>query len=295
MKNGWTHEYSFPIPADPGRIFTALTTQAELEHWFAEHARVEPKPGGAFRFWGRYTVGTPKQADATGTVTDIEPDARLAFDWLLFGVPTHVTITLDPEDTEQGPATKVAVRHVLDGAIDQPRPKELVDDWWRFALGNLMAHTSGHGQVMRPDFGDPSPEIRLSMTIDAPCEKVFRALIEPEALNQWLAKDATVEPRVGGRFDMGWKQDANIEHEGGAMEILEFVPNEKLKISWPDWRGDTSVPMQSVTWLLEPQGSDTVATIVHAGFTRAVDFSDFPFGWGHFMSEMAKVAVNLEE
>ena len=54
-------------------------------------------------------------------------------------------------------------------------------------------------------FADPSPEIRLSMIIDAPREKVFRALIEPEALNQWLAQDATMESRVGGRFDLGWK------------------------------------------------------------------------------------------
>ncbi|MCH7876080.1 MAG: SRPBCC domain-containing protein [Gemmatimonadetes bacterium] len=145
------------MPAPATRIFAALTTQAELEQWFAEHARVEPKPGGAFRFWGRYTVGTPGEADATGTVTNIGPDARLAFRWQLFGVPTRGTIT------------------------------------------------------------------------------------------------------------------------------------------WPDWRGDASVPTQSVTWLLKTQGSGTVVTIVHAGFTRAVDISDFPFGWGHSMSETAKVAVNLEE
>lgn len=295
MTDGWTHEYSFPVPADPGRIFAALTSEDELERWFAEHARVEPNPGGAFRFWGRHTVGVPGEVNVAGTVIAIEPNALLAFDWLLFGVATRVTITLTPQEPENGPVTKVAVRHELDGPIDQPRPKELVDDWWRFAIGNLMAHAAEHGHVIRPDFADPSPEIRLSMTIDAPRERVFRALIEPEALNQWLAKDATVEPRVGGRFDLGWKQDASAEHEGGAMEILEFVPNEKLTISWPDWRGDTSVPTQSVTWQLESEGTRTKVTLIHTGFTRTVDLSDYPFGWGHFLSEMAKVAVSLEE
>lgn len=294
MTEGWTHDFSFPIPAPAARIFAALTTESELEQWFAEHVRVDPKPGGAFRFWGRHTVGTPEESDATGTIADIVPDARLAFAWPLFGVSTRVTITLASETGADGPKTTVAVQHVLAAGIDQPRPKELVDDWWRFVLGNLTVHVTGSGEVLRPDFADPRPEIRLSITIDAPRERVFRALIEPEALNRWLAKSATVEPRVGGRFDLGWKEDAGVGHGGPAMEIREFVPNERLAIAWPDWRGDASVPVQTVTWLLEPDGERTKVTLVHAGFIRTVDLSDYPFGWGCFLVEMAKVAVALE-
>ena len=294
MMDGWTHEYSFPIPAPTDRIFTALTTKSELEQWFAEHADVDPKPGGAFRFWGRHTVGTPGEEDAIGTLVAIEPDERIAFDWKLFGTPSRVTIALTPEESEQGPATRVAIEHVLDGPIGQPRSREMIDDWWRLVLGNLTAQSTGHGQVLRPDFSDPSPEIRIAMTMDASPGNVFRALTEPAALNQWLAKDARVEPRVGGRFDLGWQEEAEIEHAGPAMEILELVPNEKLTISWPDWRGDTSVPTQSVTWLLEPDGSGTRVTLIHAGFVRAADISDYPFGWGHFLSEMARVATGLE-
>jgi uncharacterized protein YndB with AHSA1/START domain len=293
MTDGWTYEYSFPIPAPADRIFRALTKDAELEQWFAEHARVEARPGGAFRFWGRHTVGTPDESDAMGSVVDIEPDARLAFDWTMFGVPTRVGITLTPEEIDHGSATRVAVEHTFDRVIDGPRPKELVDDWWRFTLGNLTAHTAGHGQIMRPDFADPSPEVTLSIEIDAPPEKVFRALTEPEALNQWMARDATVDLRVGGTFDLGWQAPDEIEHQGPAMEILELEPNSKLTISWPDWRGDTSVPTQSVTWMLEPDGDGTRVTLVHSGFIRAVDVSDFPFGWAHFMGELKRVAEGL--
>lgn len=56
------------------------------------------------------------------------------------------------------------------------------------------------------------------------------------------------------------------------------------------WTHDYSFPIPA-----NPGRIFTVVTIVHAGFTRAVDFSDYPFGWDHFMSEMAKVAVSLEE
>ena len=295
---GWTHDFAFPIPAAAERIFQALTDARELEQWFAEHARVEPRIGGAYRFWGRHTVGTPSEREATGTVTALEPNARLAFEWTVCGTPGEVTVTLTPQQTEEGPATNVAVRHELRGALDQPRPKELIDDWWRFTLGNLMHHTTGRGTVLRPDFADPHPEIRMSMTVDAPPRAVFRALTDPDALREWMGAPApVVEPRVGGRYELGWKYEVDgKEVSGGPMRILEIVPNRRLKVDWPDWRGDASVPRQSITWQLEPDGAGkTNVTLVHAGFRRAVDFSDYPFGWGHFMSEMAKVAVRFEE
>jgi uncharacterized protein YndB with AHSA1/START domain len=74
---------------------------------------------------------------------------------------------------------------------------------------------------------------------------------------------------------------------------LELVPNEKLVISWPDWRGDTSVPEQSITWLLEPSGEGTRVTVIHSGFVRTVDLSDYPFGWGYFLGRLKDVAEGL--
>lgn len=297
MSEGWTHEHAFSIPKPAGRIFEALTMESELKDWFAEHAHVEPRPGGAYRFWGRYTVGTPTEDDADGTITAFEPGARLAFDWTVCGVPSAVTLTLTPEESESGSQTRVAIRHELRGALDRPRPKELIEDWWRLTLGNLMAHTTGRAEVLRPDFTDPEPEIRLSMTVDAPPEAVFRALIEPDALRQWMGAPApVVEPRVGGRYELGWKYTVDgQEVSGGPTKILDFVENERLSVSWPDWRGDSSVPMQSITWHLEPDGAGTRVTLVHAGFIRTADFSDYPFGWRHFMDELAKVAVRLHE
>jgi uncharacterized protein YndB with AHSA1/START domain len=297
MTDGWTHEYAMPVPAPAARIFEALTTREELERWFAEQARVEPYVGGAFRFWGRHTLGTPTEADATGKVTAFEADERLGFEWTVCGTPGEVTITLTPEETEFGRATNVAVRHELAGTLDQPRPEALIEDWWRFTLGNLTAHATGRGTVLRPDFADPSPELRLSMSVDAPPGAVFRALTDPDALREWMGAPAPlVEPRAGGRYELGWKYEVNgKEVSGGPTRILEIVPDERLVVDWPDWRGDSLVPVQSVTWLLEPEGAGTRVTVIHAGFTRTVDFSDYPFGWGHFMSEMARVAVGFGE
>ncbi len=290
MTERWTYEYAYPIPAPAERIFASLTGPAELQRWFAEHARIDPRVGGRFEFWGRHTVGTPGEGEAGGTITAYDLNERLGFEWTLFGVPSRVNISLSPVETDQGPATKVAIEHAFEGVFDMPRPKELVDDWWRFNLGNLAAHAAGHGEVLRVDFDDPSPEIRLSMHMDAPPEKVFRALTEPECLNQWMAKEASVDLREGGAFDLGFLPEG---YQGPGMRILELVLNEKITLSWPDWRGDTSVPFQSVSWILAPEEGGTGVTLIHSGFIRAADLSDYPFGWVHFLGRLKAVAEGL--
>jgi len=290
MTENWTYEFAFPVHgATPERVFRALTDRDELRTWFAEHARVDPGVGGRFEFWGRYTVGTPGEGEAGGTITSFEPDSRLGFEWELFGVPSRVTIALEPEETDQGSTTKVSIEHAFDGVLDMPRPKEAVDDWWRFNLGNLATHLSG-GDLMRVDFSDPSPEIRLSMQMEAPPSTIWRALTEPEQLNRWMAKDARVELEVGGAWDPGFAPEG---YEGPRMEILELEPERKLMVKWPDWRGDTSVPVQSVSWLLEPEGAGTRVTLIHSGFVRAVDLSDYPFGWSHFLRRLQELVREM--
>lgn len=291
MSAAWTYEHSFPVPADGDRLFAALTRPEELREWFAEDVQIDPRSGGDFHFWGRYTLGTPARGEAGGTITGFESGARLEFEWTLFGARSTVTISLTPEETEHGPATRVAVQHTFEALFPGPRNEEMVDDWWRFTLGNLMAWTTGRADVLRVDFADPSPEIRISVHMEASPEKVFRALTEPEALNQWVGQDARVELREGGAWDLGWPVPEG--YEGPGMQILELVPNRKLTVSWPDWRGDNTVPAQTVTWELEPAEGGTLVTLTHAGFIRVVDLSDYPFGWGHFLDQMKAVAEAL--
>ena len=77
--------------------------------------------------------------------------------------------------------TMLALEHRFDAQIPGPYGDELVDDLWRLTLGNLDAHLRGGDGVVLPDYSDPSPEIRLSIVIDAPPERVFKALVDPAA------------------------------------------------------------------------------------------------------------------
>ena len=69
---------TFTLPAAPARVFQALVDERDLRAWFAEHVKVETRPGGAYQFWGKATLGAPKEADASQVLTAFEPGKRLA-------------------------------------------------------------------------------------------------------------------------------------------------------------------------------------------------------------------------
>lgn len=280
------HEFSWKLPVRPARAFAALTEAGELSQWFAEHAEVEPHVGGAYRFWGKHSYGAPSKAQATQRITRFAPSQLFAFSWRLHERDSEVSFAIeaDPENAE-GCVVKGA--HVFEAAPAINRAKEMVDDLWRFNWGNLSAHLAGGQGKLMVDYGSSDPKVALSIFIDAPPSAVFRTLIDPEKIQQWFGVAAEVDPTLGG----SWRLKMNVEGmEAPACKILDIVENERLSISWPDWRGHKSVPDQRVTWKLAPEGAGTRVELVHDGFIRAVDISDYPFGWGWFLSRISDVA-----
>jgi len=145
---------------------------------------VEPAPGGRWQLWGRHTLGAPAIAEPADRVLEIEATSLLRYSWLLEGCPTEVSLRVERQGQQGAGRTTVTVRHQLSRPLPHPRPVELIDDYWRLSLGNLTAYLAGGSGIVRPDFADPNPEIRLSIQVDAPPEAVFEALLDPEALRQ---------------------------------------------------------------------------------------------------------------
>lgn len=286
--NQWVHTFTVAVTGEPERVFAALITPDALTHWFADHVQIEAHRGGAFRFWGRYAYGTHTAADATQRVTLCERPRLLGFTWRFEGQPSEVTLTLTPAEPDaSGARTTVAVRHAFPARLSVAWGDELVDDLWRLTLGNLDAYLRGGDGIVLPDYTDPDPEIRLSAVIHAPRDRVFRALVDPDQMNAWVAAAADVDLRIGGRYGYGWTYKiADRDVVGGPTTILDLVPNERLVTDWLDWRGDPTRPPTRLAWILEDVPAGTRVTLVHGGFSRVADQSDYPFGWVFFMGKL---------
>jgi uncharacterized protein YndB with AHSA1/START domain len=281
-----THEFTETLGASPEGVFHALTDEGELTRWFAEHVEVELHPGGEFRFWGKHTYCAPTRAQSSQKVVRVEAPRLLAFSWRLEGCDSEVSLEVIPV-ADATDSTTLKGKHHFPVAPDVVRPLDLIDDLWRMSIANLRAHLAGGSGLCLPDFSDPLPRLRQTILINAPRHKVFEALLNPDILNKWIAAHATVEPRVDGRYTYGWKYDVRGRQvEGGPTRILELVENTKLVTDWPNWRGDPNMPMQRITWLLEPIGDRTRVTLIHEPFERTTDLSDYPQGWTELLGNL---------
>ena len=76
------------LPAPREDVWDALTDAERLEDWFANDVELDLRPGGGASF--RWSNGEERHA----TVTEVEPERRLAFDWEDEGT---VEFTLDDD------------------------------------------------------------------------------------------------------------------------------------------------------------------------------------------------------
>jgi uncharacterized protein YndB with AHSA1/START domain len=283
----WTHNFSFPMPmqAPAERLFAALTDPADLSKWFAQNVELEPREGGAFRFWGKSSYGAPTRTEAAQRFTTFEPGRRIAFTWPLHGETSEVTITVAPKDEA---TSDVAVSHRFPAIpAGVPRFPHLIDDLWRLTLGNLFVFLIEGAPAILPDYTDDEPIVRSSIFIAAPPEKVFRALVEPTLLEKWMGGKPEVDLQPGGKYVLGWSYEVEGRTvAGGPTRIIDLVPNRRMVTDWTDWRGDPSVPQQTIAWDLEAEGAGTRVTLTHSGFLRTADISDYGMGWGHFLSQL---------
>ncbi len=287
----WTHEHAFTFGDAQDRVFAALTDAEALAAWLADTVEVGPlEVGGGFAWWGRHVPGTPTADDATGQITALVPDQLLAFTWRLMDVPTDVQWRLA---AVEGGGTTLTVQHRLHGDLPVTRAHELVDDFWRLAIGNLMLHLAGGEGVVRPDFADHTPTLMLTHRIAATPGRVWEALTDPAQVQAWFnAAAPVIEPREGGAYRVDWHyRVGDRDVTGGPTTILVWQPTQHLVLDWPDWRGDPAVPVQSITFALAPEGDATILTFTHAGFTRAADLSDYPVGWRFFLAALERVAT----
>lgn len=105
------------------------------------------------------------------------------------------------------------------------------------------------------------PEVVRSIEVQAPPSVVWRWLASQEALRRWLGSNLEIDLRVGGTYRMlGADEETWI-----SGTVLEFVPENKLVLSWLEENAGWVHPGRLVIELAAIQ-SGTQVTLVHDGF-----------------------------
>ena len=245
------------IRAPRDAVFERLLTPHHLARWFCNFAQVEPKPGGKFVFGGDYVIAQPEGQAFACKFTGGAVRKSVTFAWPLYGAETSVT--WDIEDATEG-----SVLRVVHAGLPTLRSTcGSIHDAWRMCLGNLKAIAEGRGDSFRPDH-EPvrEPRIKLDTVLDVPRQRAIGALLSPDEIRLWAApsRDPAVDGRIGGTFDLGWR-DAN------PARIGVFEPPDRLMVHWPHGEGTTHV-----SFAFEEKSGDRCALhFLHDGFPPEED------------------------
>lgn len=115
--------------------------------------------------------------------------------------------------------------------------------------------------------------VRVERTIPAPPQQVYRAWLDPELLQRWMAPGsmtmarAEIEEWPGGIYRI-WQEDSGHDAGGFEAELLELVPDERLVFRWgfvgPErTEGPVFDSRLTVTFDDDPAGGGTVLILVH--------------------------------
>ncbi|MCD6021458.1 MAG: ATPase [Actinomycetia bacterium] len=129
-------------------------------------------------------------------------------------------------------------------------------------------------------------EVRRELVIQAPQDRVWRALTEAEQLTRWFPdKAAEVDLRPGGAIRIEW-QDG--EFDDGMVEVVD-EPSRFVFL----WHGaGFDSPQTRVEFSLEAIDGGTRLLVVGSGFSkvredkRASAWKDNDGGWTHELGEL---------
>jgi uncharacterized protein YndB with AHSA1/START domain len=136
---------------------------------------------------------------------------------------------------------------------------------------------------------EPSPQTRsvvVEREIPHPPEKIWRALTQPQLIEEWLMKN-DFEPVVGHRFKLrgGW---------GGVLdcEVLAAEPNKTLSYTWDYAHDDPAFNLKSVvTFTLTPTRNGTHLRMEQQGFRpeQKQAYGGANAGWRQFFAKLEEV------
>lgn len=137
---------------------------------------------------------------------------------------------------------------------------------------------------------DGTRSLLVPIFINASPKKVFRWISDPKRLTRWFSDTATLSPRKGGDYTLGW--DDGPTHSG---KVIEFVPGKRVTLTW-QWPGQENLGVTMLKLSVHPKGRGTVLRFTHTGFRRNGPWIDLYEGairgWTYFGMNLKSVLEN---
>ncbi|HET7874267.1 MAG TPA: SRPBCC domain-containing protein [Methylomirabilota bacterium] len=134
--------------------------------------------------------------------------------------------------------------------------------------------------------------LRLTRTLPAPRERVFRAWTDPEALTRWWGPhgfetpSAELDLRVGGRYRLAMRKlpDGEVFYLTGTYR--EVRPPERLVYTW-QWEAEPELGNTLVTVEFREVAGGTEVTVTHELFPSEKVGDDHNRGWSGCLDRLA--------
>jgi uncharacterized protein YndB with AHSA1/START domain len=137
--------------------------------------------------------------------------------------------------------------------------------------------------------------VHLHRVVTTTPEKVYRAFLEKDAVASWLPPYGflctvhELDPRVGGRHKMSFRNFTTGHSHSFGGEYLELIPNERLV--YTDRFDDANLPGEmKVTVTLKAVSCGTEILIEQAGIPDMIAVESCYLGWQESLRKLTKLA-----
>jgi uncharacterized protein YndB with AHSA1/START domain len=144
-----------------------------------------------------------------------------------------------------------------------------------------------------PETPGATSTVEHEIRIEARPETVFGFFTDPVKMVSWMGNEATLDPRPGGVFHVGFVRD--IGQAAARGEFVEVVPFKRIVFTWGIDAAAFGVTPAStrVEVSLVPDGDGTIVRLVHSELPEtAVEFHKA--GWGHYLERLAITAPGVD-
>lgn len=133
----------------------------------------------------------------------------------------------------------------------------------------------------------------MERTYNAPVEKVWQALTDPDKMRKWYFEIDSFKPAVGYEFSFTAQCDAEDGDYLHLCKVTEVEPGRKVTYSW---RYDGYEGISYVTFELFPENNNTLLVLTHKGLEtfpalKLFARESFTEGWTEILGTQLKEFV----